>query len=208
MLNTTAATNRDRKGQTIMKKTLKKILAIMIALMMAMPGTVFADDVIITDVAIGENGASYDDGIVIEKDLVGQGDLTIDGGIELGDMPDLNPRLAANEPQEADVAPFEQSAMIGGVEFTMTAAADAFPAGAVLSVAEADADVAQAAIQSIEAALGGEATHHIYSIQVLDAAGKPLSPNAGLELPLVRVKGLDIVDGVRVFVYDQNLDGN
>ena len=117
-----------------MKKSLKKIMAVMIAFMMAMPGTVFADDVIITDVVVGENGASYDDGIVIENDLAGQGDLTIDGGIELGDMPDLNPRLAANEPQEADVAPFEQSAMIGGVEFTMTAAADAFPAVAVLSL--------------------------------------------------------------------------
>ena len=35
-----------------------------------------------------------------------------------------------------------------------------------------------------------------------------MSPNAGLELPLVRVKGLDIGDGVRVFAYDRNLDGN
>lgn len=74
-----------------MKKSLKKILAVMIAFMMAMHGTVFADDVIITDVVVGENGASYDDGIIIQNGLAGQGDLTIDGGIELGDMPDLNP---------------------------------------------------------------------------------------------------------------------
>lgn len=206
-------TGYERKGQA-MKYTLKRILAIMIAIMIAMPGAVFADELAVTDVVIGEDGTVMDGDLTIEDDLVGQGglynlsDQSADGRTGLGDLLDLDPQLLNNAPQEPASEPFEQSAALGNVGFTVTAGAGVFQVGAALRVVEVEADVAQAAIQSVEAAVGCEATHCLYSIQVLDAEENPLSPNAGMELPLVRVKGLNLADGVRVFVYDRNLDGS
>lgn len=67
-------TGCERKGQA-MKYTLKRILAILIAIMIAMPGTVFADDLAITDVVIGEDDIAMDGDLTLEDDLVGQGGL-------------------------------------------------------------------------------------------------------------------------------------
>ena len=150
----------------------------------------------------------FGDDIGIEGDLTGPDDLPVNGDLEAGNGLDLNSLLVSNEPEGPEAAAFEQSAALDGVAFTVTAGAGVFPVGAALRVAEVEADVAQAAIQSVESVAGCEATHHLYSIQVLDAEGNPLSPNAGMELPLVRVKGLNLADGVRVFVYDRNLDGS
>ena len=68
------ATGHERKEQA-MKYTLKRIMAIMIAIMIAMPGTVIADDLAITDVVIGEDDMAMDGDLTLEDDLVGQGGL-------------------------------------------------------------------------------------------------------------------------------------
>ena len=93
-------TGCERKGQA-MKYTLKRILAIMIAIMIALPGTVFADELSVTDVVIGEDGTAMDGDLTLEDDLVGQGglynlsDQSADGGTGLGDLLDLDPQLVA-----------------------------------------------------------------------------------------------------------------
>ena len=130
------------------------------------------------------------------------------GDIDLGDLLDdgLDAGLVSNVPESPVPVAFEQTATVGEAVFTVTAIAGAFPAEARLSVEAVDAGVAQAAAQSIESTAQG--THHLYAISVLDGNGNALRPANDVELPLVRVEGLDLDGETRVFVYDRVINGN
>ena len=188
---------------------MKRVLALMIALMLAIPSIAFSEDVSIDEIVINDNA--------VTENLAIEGDPTIDamglfgdgvGNIDLGNLldPGLDAGLVNNAPESPALVPFEQTAAVGDAVFTVTADAGAFPAQARLSVEAVDGDVAQAAVQSIESTAQG--THHLYAISVLDGDENALRPANDPELPLVRVDGLDLGDEARVFVYDRAIDGN
>ena len=188
---------------------MKRVLALLVALMLAIPGVAFSEDVSIDETVI-------DDGVVLESVTI-DSDPSIDatglsgdgvGNIDLGGLldPGLEAGLVSNAPESPAPAAFEQTAAVGDAGFTVTADAGAFPAEARLSVEAVDADVAQAAVQAIGSTAQG--THHLYAINVLDGNGNALRPADGAKLPLVRVEGLDLDGEARVFVYDRAINGS
>ena len=194
-----------------MKYTMKRVLALIIALMLAVPGIAFSEEPRVDEVAIDADAALED--VVLEEEISAEDvDLPVgeDGEASLYDLTDIDPgaQLTGDEPEEPAPVAFDQTVTVGDVEVTVVADAGAIPAGARLSVTEIDAHIAQAAMQSIEAMLGSAVTHHLYSIAVLDAGGNPLALNADMALPLVCVKGLPLDGDVRAFVYDPALDGS
>ena len=182
---------------------MKRVLALMIALMLAIPGVAFSDDASVEEIVIDDAAALEDD--ALDDDLSIDGVDLFDegvGNIDLGNLldTDLDTGLVSNGPESPAPVAFEQTAAVGDAVFTVTADAGAFPAEARLSVEAVDADAAQAAVQAIGASAQG--THHLYAINVLDAYGNALRPANDVELPLVRVDGLDLDGKARVFVYD------
>ena len=188
---------------------MKRVLALLVALMLAIPGVAFSEDASIDETVI-------DDGVVLESVTI-DGDPSIDatglsgdgvGNIDLGGLldPGLEAGLVSNAPESPAPVAFEQTAAVGDAGFTVTADAGAFPAEARLSVEAVDADVAQAAVQAIGSTAQG--THHLYAINVLDGNGNALRPADGVKLPLVRVEGLDFDGEARVFVYDRAINGS
>ena len=172
----------------------RRVLALIVAfLMMAQPIAGFADD-----------SVKLDGAVVVDEGLVEDGTLDLDGvalddaGSLLGDGADdlsLDLALVSSDVEPAPLD-FEQTAIADGVMFILTAAPDAFPANAALSVsAVEDEATLQAVAQSVEA----NGVHHVFSICVADETGAPLTP--GAELPLMRVEGLS--GELRVFAYDQ-----
>ena len=129
---------------------MKRVLALLVALMLAIPGVAFSEEASIDETVI-------DDGVVLENVTI-DGDPSIDvtglsgdgvGNIDLGGLldPGLEAGLVSNAPESPAPVAFEQTAAVGDVGFTVTADAGAFPAEARLSVEAVDADVAQAAVQ-------------------------------------------------------------
>ncbi len=188
---------------------MKRVLALLVALMLAIPGVAFSEEASIDETVI-------DDGVMLENVTI-DGDPSIDatglsgdgvGNIDLGGLldPGLEAGLVSNAPESPAPVAFEQTAAVGDAGFTVTADAGAFPAKARLSVEAVDADVAQAAVQAIGSSAQG--THHLYAINVLDGNGNALRPADGVKLPLVRVEGLDLDGEARVFVYDRAINGS
>ena len=194
---------------------MKRLLALMIALMLAISGVAFSENAVVNEIAIADDAALKD--AARDDDLSMDGDLCLDGvslfGEEVGDTDlgnlldtGLDTGLVSNAPEAPAPAAFEQTAAVGDAVFTVTADAGAFPAEARLTVEAVDGDAARAAVQSIESTAQG--AHHLYAISVLDGDGNALRPADGGELPLVRVDGLDLDGEARVFVYDGAIDGS
>ena len=185
---------------------MKRVLALMIALMLAIPGIAFSEDASVDEIVIDDDAVVED--VAIDSLSIDGVDLFGGADIDLGDLLDtgLDAGLVSNAPEAPAPVAFEQTATVGDAVFTLTADAGAFPAEARLSVEAVDADVAQAAVESIESTAQG--THHLYAICVLDGDGNALRPADGVKLPLVRVDGLDLEGEARVFVYDQDINGS
>ena len=188
---------------------MKRVFSLMIALILALSSIAYSEDAFVDEIVV-------DDPAALEATAM-DGELSIDGlslfgeelgNIDLGNLADIgsDTGLVSNEPEPPAQAAFEQTAAFGDVGFTVTADAGAFPDGARLSVETVDADVAEAAAQSIGQTAQG--AHHLYAISVLDGDGNALRPADGGELPLVRVDGLDLDGEARVFVYDGAIDGS
>lgn len=188
-----------------MNNTIRRLYALFLALLLALSGTAMADDVIVEDLMILDEDLPEPSGIldvaaeeielsVLEiEDIILQEpeDVTLgDCGLEL-DM--------GESPQTP--TPFDQQVQVGDVTIRVTAGAGAFPEGAILSATVPEDAMAQSATESIEAVAKG--VHHLYCIEIMDAAGNLAVPDPEIEPPVVRVSGLGFSDAARVVVYDR-----
>ena len=129
----TGAIRDHTEGGIIVKHTMKRTLALLIAILLALPLQSFAlseeaFDVVIDPAAIDD--LAIDDMLDIETidPLVEEiDDLFLD--LSLDDL-DLQP-VESNGPAPASRVPFELSAVVDGVTFTVAAATGAFPAESV-----------------------------------------------------------------------------
>ena len=171
-----------------MDRSLKRALALMIALLLAMPTFAFAEaPVEVTDVLIGAEEAwqAPDEGIEPPTEEMGE--------ILLGELP-------PEDGMEAAEAPFRQAAAIDGVTITVSAGAGVFPADATLRAGRVDDE---AAALAVEAAFGRLSvyTHRLYRVEVVDGTGSAFSPENGS----VRMQGLDLPAGTRVAAVDDDV---
>ena len=206
----TGAIRDHTEGGIIVKHTMKRTLALLIAILLALPLQSFAlseeaFDVVIDPAAIDD--LAIDDMLDIETidPLVEEiDDLFLD--LSLDDL-DLQP-VESNGPAPASLVPFELSAVVDGVTFTVAAATGAFPAESVLQVSGVkDKETAETVKQVAKAVVGENITHRLYSIEVLDAAGNLCMPDSNVGLPEVHVSGLDSSGDLHVIMYDQSIDG-
>lgn len=192
-----------------MRHSIRRVLALIIALWFAMPG-IYAEP-------IADAGDSFDAAEFVMSDDV---DISTDAG-DLS-VPALDDELLADageqtldaldaeepspDPVPSTPTPFAQSAQAGDVTIRVTAGAGAFPEDASLRVSDApDETLARAAMEAVETLLPGVALrHHLYYIEVLDGAGNPCLPGDENELPLVKVNGLTLNGAARVVVYDRD----
>ena len=190
-----------------MKYTIRKITALIIALMLAMPGVVTADETIAVD-----GGAIQIDDAGIDTDGL---DLVLDGdGLTVEDLDGLLSDgtnglaldgLVSNlEDATGAPAPFEQTVKAGDVAFTLSAEAGAFPEGASLRVSDIlDETLSSAATDAAETILpDGVKQHRLYQIEVIDQDGNICPINAEMTPPSVCVEGLNPDEATKVLFYD------
>ena len=221
--------NMERGKQ--MKHSFKRALAIMLSILLMTSNlglTAFAEDftsgpddsLLIDDVELFTSDVGSEDLFALDD---GSGDLFVSevysedieapveeaeplllGDIDLGDTDGLTiePEDVPEEVfEEAPAVPFDQTVTLDGVTFAVTADAGVFPEDAVLRVQEAE----NAAItEAAETAIGAEGiyTHHLYTIEVLDAVGNVILPDFEQGTPVVRAIGLNLPDDARVTLYD------
>jgi len=189
-----------------MRHTMRQALAILIALLLALPVQGIglgeeASGIALDDVAIdGELAIGPLDPLVDEIDDCLSDDLAL-GDLEL-------PSDDSGESAPASPVPFDQTAVVDGVTFAVTAGAGAFPAESVLRIdAVRDGQTEKAAREAAEAAVEGPLVHHLYSIEVLDASGNACMPDGAVAMPVITVRGLDVPGEAHVILYDPVMDG-
>ena len=162
-----------------MRYTLKKFLALVMAIMLAVPTFAFAEDagpVIIEDDGSGAIIGDIESG-EIDESLGTLGDLDLDMGLELGldsgdltleggDMPVQTEDTPETAPEAVPSPAFEQTQEYEGLRFTVRAEAGVVDEGARLSVTRLD----EAADISAAAGTVVDGTHHVYGIYLCDAA--------------------------------------
>ena len=176
-----------------MKHTMKRALALLIAVLLAMP-----------TIAASEELAEPP--VELETSL----EAAFEASFEAPEpAPDLEQpvdeldtfALDDQEPGPIDVppVPFGQSVNIDGVTIALSAGAGVFPEGASLRVsAAADADIPLA----VERALGGGYVHHQYHVAVVGPDGAAISPDHAQGVPMVRVAGIDAAERPSVAMLD------
>ena len=190
-----------------MERSFKRALALIIAMLMTASCLAVSEEPL--DIEIADNSVSVEGGSV-EVDFIDDVDLSgLSDGIQIPGNLDLEGTLETQDAQtvgETPVpVPFDQSEAVDGVQFTITAEAGAFPAGASLCVTRiGDETLARTVGQAADAILQGTGrrVHHLYAIEVLDAENKPCLPNNDMPLPLVTVRGLILGGTAHVFVYN------
>ena len=199
-----------------MKHTLKRALALFIAVLLATLGPVGALSEGIEDIMPGES----DETVVVSEDIEPpQEEITI----ELGDV-EMEPPIEAEDLvieledvaedisgdttvlEEVSVTPFDQAVTIDGAVIAVTAEAGVFPEGAALRV---EAVGSEAAAQAVEAAVGVEGVyvHRQYRVEIVDGANNVILPDYEQGVPAVHVEGLNLPAGSRVAVYDETVPG-
>lgn len=101
-----------------MKHTMKRVLALMIALVLVIPGVAFSDEVFIDEIVIDD--AAVPEDVAIDGDLLSIEDLNLFGeevgNIDLENLPDtgLEAGLVCNASESPAPVAFEQTANVGG----------------------------------------------------------------------------------------------
>ena len=151
---------------------MKRALALILAMILAFPSFAFADESIINpdDVLINEGVPEGGPDLFIEN--IDEPVLELPG--DLG-----APQSGENNaPDPVTLAAFDQTVTVDDFVISLSAEAGSLPADSVLRVDTLkDEATEQAVRKAAQAAVEGELTHHIYSIEVLDAAGKVVVPN-------------------------------
>jgi len=193
-----------------MKSKAKRMLAILLALLLAMPAMASAegDDALVIPPELNEGLEGLDgpagdlptDALALEGiDL--SGDLTVDGLLFEGTEAADNEAEVVPEAPEGEAATEAASlalyAELEGVTFALYADAGVLPADATLRVAQQE-DVAEAFLEAI----GDKAKHRVYRIEALDGEGYAIAPEVAADAATVRVSGLDLSGEICVAWYD------
>ena len=182
-----------------MKRNLKQLLALLIALMLAMPTFAFAEEPSVEIVEMDD----FDEepavsSVDVEPPAEEANEVLLDDLIAEDALPSDDP--ASQE--EAGAEASELTAAIDSAAFSVTGM---FPEGAALKVSKVEDE---AIARAVEAAVGeaGVYTHRLYRVEVADGENGVTLP-ASEKAPVVRAEGLDLPAGARVALYDEAVQG-
>ena len=186
-----------------MKPNLRRVLALLLALLLALPSFAFAEDL---SVFSGEIDPPVEERGPIELD--GNGSENSEGNESNGltieppeDLPEeVQSEVPTNNNAPAD-EPFTQSVILDSVIIYVTANAGVYPANAALKVEAVEDD---SIAQAVETAIGedGVYTHRLYRIAVTDEDGLAAMPDYQQGTPAARVEGLNLPADARVVMFD------
>ena len=200
-----------------MKHTIKRALALFIALLLATPTFAFAEAPEEQVIVIGNASDAADQEVTVES-LDIEPPVEEVGAILLGDLDEMDDQeleitegltldlgeLLGDEPNAAASFPFDQTVTVDGATFNVTAGAGVFPDGATLRVEKVEDD---AVIQTFEGAFDpADYIHRLYRVEVLDAADHIIMPDIEHGTPMLRVEGLNLPEDARVVMYDEAQD--
>ena len=191
-----------------MNHSLRKALALLMALLIAMPTFAFAEGPADGTVVLDDSIEIIDEEQQVSSDAIEPPAEEAEALL----LDDIASEYSDDAAGSETAAPEEASALVervvsvDGVTFRVTSAAGAFPEDAALRVTPwEDAGI----VEAVEAAFGAEGvyTHRQYRLELLDSAENVILPSLEQGVPAVRVEGLDLSAEARVAVYDEGMQG-